>query len=397
VVPSVTPSLLPSILPWSGQPGCHPIGPIGGWPIGGFRSFAPLAFHPPPPGQPVTYPLVKLSGGETYQGEWNWYNGKMHGKGTLTFPPPRDGQYTGEFRDGLRHGQGTLQRPRHPRPGNAVTDADGTYTGEWCKNQRHGQGTFTSVDGTKWTGTWCRNMKDGQFTKISPDGNEVKEEWRNNRLEGRAGVPVPVRPRTHTHREQVAMCARATERELLSALSDLYIPHQVSDEEGLRDFMCPISGEIMTDPVIAKDGHTYERNNIVEWFRERLSSPLTNQHLTSDELTPNHTLKKVIADFLATQKKKAESLKKAASMEMEMKRARDRIIALERDLREQERANATVAFDGNGDEENEGRDDRKGEGKVQGKVGNSEGARQTFSSDGGGKSGGKTAHRALGG
>jgi len=67
-----------------------------------------------------------------------------------------------------------------------------------------------------------------------------------------------------------------------------------------NDFMCPIGGEIMTDPVIAQDGHTYERKHIVEWFRVRLSSPLTNQNLTSAELTPNHTLKKIIADFLAS-------------------------------------------------------------------------------------------------
>jgi hypothetical protein len=155
-----------------------------------------------------------------------------------------------------------------------VTDADGTYTGEWCKNVRHGQGTFTSIDGTKWTGTWCQNLKEGHFTKISPDGNEVEEKWRNGLLQG-------IRP--HTHREPVAMRASETER--------------VLDEERSQDFMCPISGEIMTDPVIAKDGHNYERNNIVERFRERLSSPLTNQNLESTELTPNHTLKKFIADL----------------------------------------------------------------------------------------------------
>jgi GTP-binding protein EngB required for normal cell division len=114
-----------------------------------------------------------------------WHNGKMHGKGTLTFPPPDDGQYRGDFLDGLGHGKGTLERPFHSRPGRTVTDVDGTYTGEWFKNMRHGQGTFTSVDGTKWTGTWCKNLKDGLFTKISPDGNMVEETWRNGLLQER--------------------------------------------------------------------------------------------------------------------------------------------------------------------------------------------------------------------
>jgi hypothetical protein len=47
----------------------------------------------------------------------------------------------------VRHGQGTLQRPRHPRPGRTVTDADGTYKGEWFKNVRHGQGTSLLLTG----------------------------------------------------------------------------------------------------------------------------------------------------------------------------------------------------------------------------------------------------------
>ena len=191
--------------------------------------------------------------------------------------------------------------------------------GESGSTMVDGQGTSTSVDGTSWTGTWRQNLRDGQFTKISPDGNEVEENWRNGLFQ------CVIRP--HTHREPVAMRARGTER--------------VSEGERWKDFMCPISGEIMTDPVIAKDGHTYERNNIAKWFLERLSSPLTNQNLTSAELTPNHTLKKVIADFLATQKKRDQSLAKVASMEMEMKRVRDRMV--ERDMREQERANATSA------------------------------------------------------
>lgn len=64
------------------------------------------------------------------------------------------------------------------------------------------------------------------------------------------------------------------------------------------EFICPISQEIMTDPVVAEDGNTYERRNIVQWFREgRLVSPLTNQPLSSDLLFPNLYLKKLIDEF----------------------------------------------------------------------------------------------------
>ena len=64
------------------------------------------------------------------------------------------------------------------------------------------------------------------------------------------------------------------------------------------EFICPISQEIMTDPVVAEDGNTYERRNIIQWFREgKLVSPLTNQPLSSDLLFPNLYLKKLIDEF----------------------------------------------------------------------------------------------------
>jgi len=63
------------------------------------------------------------------------------------------------------------------------------------------------------------------------------------------------------------------------------------------DLTCPLSQEIMTDPVIAADGHTYERAMIAEWLRVNPSSPLTREPLTSTQLIPNHTLKKVIEEW----------------------------------------------------------------------------------------------------
>ena len=38
---------------------------------------------------------------------------------------------------------------------------------------------------------------------------------------------------------------------------------------------CPISMEIMRDPVISADGHTYERAEIESWFANNRTSPKT--------------------------------------------------------------------------------------------------------------------------
>ena len=62
------------------------------------------------------------------------------------------------------------------------------------------------------------------------------------------------------------------------------------------DFLCPITCDIMKDPVSAKDGHTYERSAIQRWFDEgKLSSPVTNEIMLSTDLVPSHFVKSQIS------------------------------------------------------------------------------------------------------
>ena len=62
---------------------------------------------------------------------------------------------------------------------------------------------------------------------------------------------------------------------------------------------CPISLCIMTDPVIAKDGHSYERCAIVEYFsgKKFAPSPLTKEHIQTD-VVPNLSLRRMIENLV---------------------------------------------------------------------------------------------------
>ncbi|CAL8404644.1 unnamed protein product [Boreogadus saida] len=61
------------------------------------------------------------------------------------------------------------------------------------------------------------------------------------------------------------------------------------------EYLCPITRELMKDPVIAADGYSYEREAIQSWINSRnRSSPMTNLPLKTTLLTPNHTLKMAI-------------------------------------------------------------------------------------------------------
>lgn len=66
-----------------------------------------------------------------------------------------------------------------------------------------------------------------------------------------------------------------------------------------ESFLCPITSEIMSDPVSTSDGFSYEREAIAEWLAAGNSiSPLTGAVLTRAELTPNHALRQAIQQHI---------------------------------------------------------------------------------------------------
>ncbi|XP_060168843.1 E3 ubiquitin-protein ligase PUB23-like [Lycium barbarum] len=64
-------------------------------------------------------------------------------------------------------------------------------------------------------------------------------------------------------------------------------------------FLCPISMEVMRDPVTISTGITYDRKNIEKWLFscKHTTCPVTNQDLKFTDLTPNHNLLRVIQSW----------------------------------------------------------------------------------------------------
>ena len=65
-----------------------------------------------------------------------------------------------------------------------------------------------------------------------------------------------------------------------------------------KEFICPITCDIMNDPVVAEDGNTYERADIVQWFKDHDTSPLTNVVLESKKVIPNRALKSLLDSYM---------------------------------------------------------------------------------------------------
>jgi hypothetical protein len=66
-----------------------------------------------------------------------------------------------------------------------------------------------------------------------------------------------------------------------------------------EEFLCPITLQLMIDPVIGSDGRSYERAAINQWLRSNPCSPMTRQPMTASSLKPNYALKSAIDRFRA--------------------------------------------------------------------------------------------------
>lgn len=76
------------------------------------------------------------------------------------------------------------------------------------------------------------------------------------------------------------------------------IVHPQPDEPPYS-FICPITNDIITDPVIDKHGHTFEKIALIEWLKTKTICPMNNQPINSDELVPNRALKEMIKLYQA--------------------------------------------------------------------------------------------------
>lgn len=114
--------------------------------------------------------------GSSYHGQWEKHH--LVGTGTITnwkhftkLNAEKAGEYTGEIKDGKRHGKGIVKYE------------DGSYyDGEWDNNIYHGQGTLKTSAGT-YTGAFKNGKKNGYGTLTNK--TIFAGTWKNNKpIEG---------------------------------------------------------------------------------------------------------------------------------------------------------------------------------------------------------------------
>lgn len=65
-------------------------------------------------------------------------------------------------------------------------------------------------------------------------------------------------------------------------------------------FLCPVSMELMKDPVMVATGHTYDRPSIKRWLEQgHKTCPVTGSRLRNLDLLPNFALRSAISEWAA--------------------------------------------------------------------------------------------------
>lgn len=72
---------------------------------------------------------------------------------------------------------------------------------------------------------------------------------------------------------------------------------QDESEVAPSGFVCPITLELMVDPVMAADGQSYERSAIETWLKGNDTAPKTNIPLPNKNITPNISLQQSIEEW----------------------------------------------------------------------------------------------------
>ena len=110
--------------------------------------------------------MYRGADGSVYDG--GWLRGQRSGEGADS---SGDGltTYKGSFQRDARHGHGVLRTRESPSD-----TLENVYDGEWRDGKRHGSGSLSLMTGESYTGQWQNDRRNGRGLSIKPDG-EVRQ------------------------------------------------------------------------------------------------------------------------------------------------------------------------------------------------------------------------------
>ena len=185
------------------------------------------------------------------EGNFSFYYDKKNNKTSFT--------YIGNFVDNKRNGHGFIQYNNND-----------TYTGNFFDGLKHDKGIYYDSKNNYTIDTvWDKDRKNGSGTITYNNGTGFKCIWNDNKL--------------------------ISKKRLIFYEGDNLELTFMKKKEIPSELYCPISLELMKDPIICSDGHTYDKTSIIELFKNKnFISPTTREKLDINILIPNYNIKKLI-------------------------------------------------------------------------------------------------------
>ena len=114
--------------------------------------------------------------------------------------------YTGEFKDGLKHGKGKWKKKinvpnsnqyegsyefdKKNGVGTFTWESGNVYKGNYKDDERHGYGEMIWVDGSCYRGEWLKGIQHGVGRMEFPDGRVKEGKFENNVYIGPVDTPT---------------------------------------------------------------------------------------------------------------------------------------------------------------------------------------------------------------
>ncbi|EXC04705.1 U-box domain-containing protein 13 [Morus notabilis] len=106
-------------------------------------------------------------------------------------------------------------------------------------------------------------------------------------------IDEPERPKEELKRSSSCSSSSSLNKKFDRSSSSQSVVANIPDE-----FRCPISLDLMRDPVIVASGHTYDRNSIAQWINSgHHTCPKSGQRLIHMALIPNYALKSLMEQW----------------------------------------------------------------------------------------------------
>eukprot|EP00316_Scyphosphaera_apsteinii_P023791 CAMPEP_0119308820 /NCGR_PEP_ID=MMETSP1333-20130426/12786_1 /TAXON_ID=418940 /ORGANISM="Scyphosphaera apsteinii, Strain RCC1455" /LENGTH=337 /DNA_ID=CAMNT_0007312677 /DNA_START=161 /DNA_END=1174 /DNA_ORIENTATION=+ len=185
---------------------------------------------------------------------------------------------------------------------------------QWCRGTIEVHGDLMRLGDEMWCPYMqLHNTSIEQAFASQEDQASIELETRSLQVMFNPGSTFARQVDAVNHKERAVRRAVKTVQEL-KAMHDAMVANdeQISGEDNTPfslgngetippEFYCPITQDLMTDPVCTEDGHTYERAAISQWFVAHITSPLTGLPLPNLTLRPNVGLRNQIESFLEAQ------------------------------------------------------------------------------------------------